>query len=78
MFGCNWGSPFPYNLIGILINILMVVTIVYIITLIVRSFLAKNTPNRDAADSLEIIRRKFASGEISEGEYQRMKEILTG
>lgn len=78
MWGCNWGGPFQYPFVGTLINILMLVTIVYIVVLTVRSFLSKDKNNMDAVDSLEIIKKKFVRGEISEEEYQRMKEILTG
>lgn len=78
MWGCNWGGPFQYPFVGIFINILMLVTIVYIVVLTVRSFLSKDKNNMDAVDSLEIIKKKFVRGEISEEEYQRMKEILTG
>ena len=78
MWGCNWGAPFQYSFIGLLINILMLVTIVYIIVLTVRSFLTKGKSNQDVVDSLEIIKVKFASGEISEEEYHKMKTILTG
>lgn len=77
MWGCNWEAPFQYSFIGILVNIMMLVTIIYIVVLIVRSFLSKDRPSRDAVDSLEIIKLKFASGEISEEEYLRMKDILT-
>lgn len=78
MWGCNWGPSFHFSFVGVLINILMVVTIVYMVVLTIRSFFAKGSPNKDAVDSLEIIKAKFARGEISEEEYQRMKEILTG
>lgn len=77
MWGCNWGPAYSYPFIGMLINILMLVTILYIIVLIIRSFLAKGQPNRDTIDSMEIIKSKFARGEISEDEYQRMHDILT-
>ena len=78
MWNCSFGTPFLNGIVGILINTMMVVTIVYILILIVRSFMGKGTAKRDVTDSLEIIQRKFASGEISEEEFQRMKEVLTG
>ena len=76
MWSCNWGAPFPYSLIGILVNILMVVTIAYIVVLTIRSLMSKGKENRDAVDSLEIVKQKYARGEISEEEFLRMKEIL--
>ena len=32
--------------------------------------------HRDRADSLEILRIRYARGEVGEGEYLRMKEML--
>ncbi len=78
MWNCNWGPFSQLGIIGMLINIMMLVTIVYIVALTVRAFKSKDRPINDTRDSLEIVKRKFASGEISEEEYQRMKEILTG
>lgn len=79
MWNCNWGPPlFHHGVVGILINIMMLVTIIYIVVLIFRSFLSKDMPNKDTSDSLEIVKRKFALGEITEEEYRRMKDILTG
>ena len=76
MWGCNWGAPFPYSFVGILVNILMVVTIVYIVVLTVRSLLSRNKGNKDTVDSLDIVKQKYARGEISEKEYLRIKDIL--
>jgi putative membrane protein len=79
MWNCNWGTPFfHYGIVGIMVNILMLVTIIYIVILAARSFFAKNKPVSDTNDSLEIIKQKFARGEISEEEYRRMQEILAG
>ena len=76
MWSCNWGAPFSYSLIGILINILMMVTIIYIVVLTVRSFLSKGKENQDTVDSLEIVKQKYARGEITEEEFLQMKNIL--
>ena len=79
MWNCDWGPPiFPSGIVGILINVMMLVTILYIVVLIIRSFLSKDISNRDTSDSLEIVKRKLALGEITEEEYHRMKDILTG
>ncbi len=79
MWNCNWGPPiFQSGIVGILINVMMLVTIIYIVVLIIRSFLSKDKPNRDTSDSLGIVKRKLALGEITEEEYHRMKDILTG
>ena len=79
MWNCDWGPPiFHSGIVGILINVMMLVTILYIVVLIIRSFLSKDISNRDTSDSLEIVKRKLALGEITEEEYHRMKDILTG
>ncbi|MCL7487013.1 MAG: SHOCT domain-containing protein [Desulfobulbaceae bacterium] len=78
MWNCNWGLPFHYGFVGMLFNIAVLAVIVYIVVLAVRALMAKDNSKRDADDSLEIIKRKLAHGEISEEEYRRMKEILTG
>ena len=79
MWNCNWGPPiFHSGIVGILINVMMLVTIIYIVVLIIRSFLSKDKPNRDTNDSLELVKRKLALGEITEEEYHRMRDILAG
>ena len=79
MWNCDWGPPiFHSGIVGILINVMMLVTILYIVVLIIRSFLSKDKSNMDTSDSLEIVKRKLALGEITEEEYHRMKDILTG
>ena len=79
MWNCNWGPPiFHSGMVGLLINVMMLVTIIYIVVLILRSFFSKDKPNRDTDDSLEIVKRKLSLGEITEEEYHRMKDILTG
>jgi putative membrane protein len=40
--------------------------------------LCKAGENKDTKDSLEILAKKFARGEITEEEYRRIRDILTG
>ncbi|NNK14082.1 MAG: hypothetical protein HKP52_07580 [Desulfofustis sp.] len=40
------------------------------------SFLSKSNAEVDKYDSLEILKNRFAKGEISEDDYQRMRELL--
>lgn len=76
MWNCNWGFPYHFGFFGTLFNILLVVAIVYIVVQIVRPLFAGSRSNRDTNDSLAIIKRKYARGELDEVEYQRMKELL--
>ncbi|HER63593.1 MAG TPA: hypothetical protein ENO11_06420 [Desulfobacteraceae bacterium] len=78
MWNCNWGPPLQYGFFGMMINIIVLAAIIYIVVLTIQALKTKSKSNRDADDSLEIIKRKLAHGEISEEEYRRMKEILTG
>ena len=77
MWNCSFGPPFINGFVGLLITLMMIVTIIYIVVLTVRTFLGKDPANKDVSDSLEIVKGKFASGEISEEEFLRMKEVLT-
>ena len=86
MWNCNWGYGvgnggwfFGHGLFGVLFSLLLAAALVYIFILTVRAILApKHLPSRDRQDSLAILKAKFARGEISEQEYLRLKEILTG
>ena len=84
MWNCNFGYPFAHGgwfmgpgPFGPLMGILFLVFIVYLGVLIFRNVTKGKNANRDASDSLEIVKTKFARGEISEEEFRRMKEILT-
>jgi len=63
MMGWGWG--------GMLIGILVIVLLVY---LVIR-FLGES-PRKDKNGALEILRKRYARGEISEEEYQRMRSEL--
>jgi putative membrane protein len=86
MWSCNWGYGvghggwfFGHGLFGVLFSLLLAAALVYIVILTVRAIVApKNRSSRDRQDSLAILQAKFARGEISEQEYLRLKEILTG
>lgn len=83
MWNCNWGQPFTHGgwfmghgPFGPLLGILLVALFVYLVVLAIRAVTTGKKTNRDAGDSLEIIKTKYASGEITEEEYRRMKEVL--
>ena len=63
MMGWGWG--------GMLIGILVIVLLVY---LVIRFF--GESPRKDKNGALEILRKRYARGEISEEEYQRMRSEL--
>lgn len=86
MWSCNWGFPsahggwfMGHGLFGLFVGIVLIAMVVYLLVSVVKTVLtAGRKTNSDAGDSLEIVKRKFARGEISEEEYRRMKDILTG
>lgn len=66
-----YGAMMSWGWGGMLIGILVIVLLVY---LVVR-FLGES-PRKDKNGALEILRKRYARGEISEKEYQRMKSEL--
>lgn len=85
MWNCNWGYPFGHGgwfmghgLFGMVFGILLFLLILSLAITLVRSLIPKAVGNRDKKDSLEILREKFARGEISAEEYHRLRNILSG
>jgi len=83
MWRCNWGGmfgtggwPLGGNLFGLLLTILFMAGLISVISLIVEKFSQKRSSHSDRLDSLNIIKERFARGEISSEEYKRMKDIL--
>lgn len=82
MWNCNWGFPahggwLLHGPLGMLLLVLLAIAVVSILIRISRTIFARDGLNKDSRDSLEILRARFARGEISEEEYQRMREILS-
>ena len=83
MWHCNWGFPmhggwfFGHGPFGLLLLVLLTIVVVSLLIRLGRTLFARDgAPNKDSRDSLEILRARFARGEISAEEYQRMREIL--
>jgi len=84
MWNCNWGYPsgpgnwfFGHGIFGMLFSILLVIAIIYLIIFVVRLLGVKDKSHKDRNDSMEILKARYAGGEISEEEYIRMRDILT-
>lgn len=81
MFNCNWGfmSGFGHGFgmggFGFLFNILIIGLIGYLVFKIIQR-LGRPDGKRDRSDSLEILKRKYANGDITTEEFRRMREIL--
>jgi putative membrane protein len=83
MWNCNWGFPLGHGgwllgpgPFGLLLHLLLAIIVVYALIRIGRSISDRGGAHKDSSDSLEILRARFARGEIPAEEYQRMREIL--
>lgn len=58
------------------INIILWVAIILVVIWGVRAIFSNNQKRRDEPSALEILKRRYASGEISKEEFDRMKKDL--
>lgn len=83
MWGCNylgsWGSGiFPHGIFFMLVWILIIALAIYVAIRIFRT----RTPNtgawsQDRIDSLQILKARFANGEITQEEFAKIKQVLS-
>ena len=86
MWNCgNWAVGLPFGLskyfiglgpFGGILGLLLLFIILYFIIKVIMSFLPKSNADVDKYDSLDILKNRFAKGEITEDDYQRMRELL--
>lgn len=86
MWNCgNWAVGLPFGLdkyfigfgpFGGILGLLLLFIILYFIIKLIMSFLPKPNADVDKTDSLEILKNRFAKGEISQEDYQRMRDLL--
>jgi len=74
---CGWGTSYGHGpwLMGWVFPLLFWAIIIYVIVSIVRTLFAKRT-RFDNDSALEILRNRFAAGEIDEKEYLSQKAVL--
>ena len=83
MWGCNFNSNIPvlgYFLSHGFLSLLFWGAVIALTVILISKLFRKGHPNvsnGDRIDSLEILRMRFARGEIDKDEFQRMKQILT-
>jgi len=79
MFGTGGWSNWPMGggLFGLLLTILLLAGLIYVFALILQNFRPRPSSRTDRDDSLAILRARFARGEISSEEYERMKDFLS-
>jgi putative membrane protein len=74
----SWmGGFFPGGILSMLIWVLIIVALVYLTIKLFRGLTSEQTKqNRDSFDSFEILKIRYARGEISHEDYLTMKETL--
>lgn len=65
----------PTLIIGAVISILIIVAIAYVV---VRQGFGKKETRHQGNDAMDILNRRFASGEISDEEYEKKKKLMGG
>ena len=84
MWGCDylsfaggWGEPFsPGGLIFLLILTLIIAVSIYVVRISSSGSRNSVTPSQDRIDSMQILKARFANGEISQEEFAKMKQII--
>jgi len=75
----GWGYGFSGGWLGWLGPVLMVVfgaAVIVGIVFLIRWLVTRSSPTEKEDSALDILKRRYARGEISGEEYQRMKEDL--
>lgn len=86
MWSCNYGfwngagtgMFMGGGIFGFIWTMLLILGALYLGTKLFQAFTSRRGGRADRDDSLNIIKEKFARGEITADEYERMKEVLTG
>lgn len=59
-----------------LFNLFLLVAAVILAYKLIQRFVLRPEGSRDKNDSLEILKRKYANGEIDDEEFRRIREVL--
>jgi putative membrane protein len=77
MMGWNGGMMYGFGagmgLIGWLVQLALIVALIYLAVILIRKLTGSANESKK---SESILKERFARGEISEEEYERMKKIL--
>ena len=75
---CSWGASFGHGhwLMGGIFPLLFLGILAYLVFSILKSFFS-GKKNKEQDSAFEILRNRYASGEIDEREYNEKKVILT-
>jgi putative membrane protein len=79
MWGCGVNSFLPWGgFLSLLIWIVIILALVLVVVKIFKSLNGDSVSRSDRNDSLDILKVRFAKGEITQEEYVKMKKILEG
>ncbi|MGE4423066.1 MAG: hypothetical protein AB7D39_12275 [Pseudodesulfovibrio sp.] len=81
MFNCNWGfmtgfgSGWGMGGFGSIFNLLLFIGLGFLAYKLVQRF-TRPDGKRDRKDSLELLKRKYANGDIGTEEYHSIRKVL--
>lgn len=83
MFNCNWGfmhggggGGWFMGGFGSLFGLLVIGLLVYLVIRLFQGATPGPGARRDREDSMEILKRKYANGEISTEEFRKIRSLL--
>lgn len=80
MWRCGFNSILPWGggFLSLLIWAVIILALILVIVKIFQHLSVDRTYRNDRNDSMDILRVRFARGEITQEEYMKMKKILEG
>ena len=74
MYGCDIGSVMGWG--NGMTSLILMILVVSLAVIFISRMLPQQKKNMDSADSLSILKRRLASGEISLEEYEKLKKAI--
>jgi len=74
----GWGPMMHYGYGGMFMGIIFLIVIAVLTYFILQALSAKGRPPIQNESPLDILKRRYAKGEITKDEYEKMKKDLEG
>ena len=74
MYGCDIGSVMGWG--NVMTHLIFMILVVSLAAVFISRMMPQQKKNMDSADSLSILKRRLASGEISLEEYEKLKKVI--
>ena len=71
---CNFQNFFGWG--GGWLGMLLAITVLLLVAYLISRLLTKKRYNFDRRDSLNILKHRLASGEITHDEYEKLKNVI--